>query len=797
MNIEEQPSIINQFSKFSILGLVCFVFVVILLCSYWTSVLIVEKKDLWGASVETQVSPSLKKGLDEASREIKKVARNARLSVYIDGNQHSYGDLIYSEIVRILSSSANQSTALKAIYLVDEMDSVIAKSEQGIFYKDRLEKQEEGNQVKSPLIDGVFKDSKSGEIFAAIRNPISSISSTNKYSIIGFVSIDNIVNKSVANQGDGDFIWWNGVSLIPSRKLGAHALNNAGLKDELLNGSSLFKHGNNYWLASSVSDQNYIVVEIDNPNFGYADYALRHISILILLGIFSFLYIKVEQRLRHRFQKTISNLANSSTKALLDPSTFDFHEGAVISATYKEIIDAQAMSIRELEHLAYKDPLTGFLNNRSFMIEVDKLVNKKDTEFILLSIEVNHFDRIATAHGAPIANQMLVYLSEKIHDFLELQKIEPFDSKSDSGYILGLLSAQKFGIVFNSKNRSVDERYLAQNIISMTKRTIRINNNEVFITTNVGTSHFPYDAQNCNDLVQRSKIALEKSLQISEGSYCIYSGEFQGDLVRLETLQSDMHRAQKRNEFRLEYQPIFNEKQVTIGVEALVRWNHPSFGNISPDEFISIAEGNGFIVDIGYWVLIHACQQIGQWKSNGFRKMVMSINVSGKQLLDIDFASKVFHAIEVAGATPGDISLEITETTAMNIDDTIQKNIASIKEYGVKISMDDFGTGHSSLSRLVDMKVDTIKIDRSFVQDIESNETKLKLVKSICEMSKALELDVICEGVENLSQLSILKGLGIRKFQGFVYSKPLSGLKIEERLRTQGSNVISIDMRKH
>lgn len=797
MSNKTKPSIFELFSRFHTVqfGVLCVL--VISLTAYWGSLSVSEKSEQWEVFVSDKFETNFSHELNDILSDVYSLTSFPLLSAFLETADQPASDLIRRKIIGQLASTTTEHDALTNLSVLDDSNNVLVESHVKSFNKSAL--QRVTPSIDAPRLganfDGIFRNEFTGEFYFGLKMKNKKPGVKDDSWIYSYISISKIVTLASDEFGNGGYLLWNGREPIIN-ELTTNEADFSGLADANRHSETgVFQFKDNVWLSYNLGENTFFV-QLNDPHLGLSVYLWEIVLSILILATLGLAISTSKSKIKQQFDSAIAEFTKGDLSRLTDPDSFRYREGQLIASSYRPHINILNQKVRELEQLAFKDPLTGFLNNRSFLIEVDALTLKKDSEFIVLSIDVNHFERISTAHGMSVANQMLVYLAEKISDFLMLQSIQPFEGYQH-GFVIGMVAPHRFGVIFNGKDKNIDESYLAQNIINMTKRTIRINNNEIFVTTNIGTSFYPYDAQNCHDLLQRASIALEKSKNVAEAHYCVYSGEFQGDLVRVETLQSDMHRAQKQEEFRLLYQPVFNDRNKTVGVEALIRWNHPTFGLISPDEFIAIAEGNGAIVDIGYWIIIHACKQAAQWRKNGLRQLTMSINVSCKQLLDRDFAHKVFHAVEASGIDPSKLCLEITETIAMNADDTIQRNIASIKEHGIQISMDDFGTGHSSLARLIDMQVDVIKIDRNFVKNIETSQAKLRIVKSISEMSKALELDIICEGVENLSQLTLLKEMGIKKFQGFVFSKPVSEQKIEERIRSESNNVVSIDMRKH
>jgi len=266
---------------------------------------------------------------------------------------------------------------------------------------------------------------------------------------------------------------------------------------------------------------------------------------------------------------------------------------------------------------------------------------------------------------------------------------------------------------------------------------------------------------------------MYKAKKSGKNSFCFYEAEMQVIAEATLALEHDLRQALEQNEFSLHYQPQINSFEKVVSAEALLRWQQPKRGMVSPADFIPLAEESGLIIPMGQWVLISACTQLQQWLEQGIEMQHISVNVSPKQFRQNDFITQVQSALAQSGLAAEKLMLEITEGIVLdNIDDTIKK-MDILKKMGIQFSIDDFGTGYSSLSYLKRLPIDELKIDQSFVRDISSDKDDAEIVATIIAMATHLKLMVVAEGVENVQQLEFLVQNGCSLFQGYHFSKPL------------------------
>ena len=340
-------------------------------------------------------------------------------------------------------------------------------------------------------------------------------------------------------------------------------------------------------------------------------------------------------------------------------------------------------------------------------------------------------------------------------------------------------------VVTNLRNIAGIEK-VAHKIISSINQPFEINGHDIRTSSSLGITLYPFsENDDVYTLVKQADSAMYQAKRIGKNSFQYYTAQLYHADTRKARVSNAIKSALPLGQFEVFYQPRINLQNAKIvGAEALLRLNHPELGMISPAEFIPIAESNNLIHDIGEWVLIQACKQLQKWldHSGAFR---MSVNVSARQLECDRFVNQLRDVLQETGVCPDNLEIEITEGVLVSSSEQANTALRAIKEMGVKISLDDFGAGYSSLNYLKRFAIDVLKIDRSFVMDIGSNADTNVIIKAIIGLAKNLHLDVTAEGIENLSQLQFLNENGCHEGQGFYFSKPIPVHQFEEMLFKQ------------
>jgi EAL domain-containing protein (putative c-di-GMP-specific phosphodiesterase class I) len=337
---------------------------------------------------------------------------------------------------------------------------------------------------------------------------------------------------------------------------------------------------------------------------------------------------------------------------------------------------------------------------------------------------------------------------------------------------------------------------MARKILQVLSEPFVIQKRELFIEASIGIGLYPADGKDAEMLVANVDTAMYRAKETGRNSFQFFTRRMQEQSQERAAMESGLRRALPREEFVLHYQPILRlATRVPIGVEALVRWMHPEKGILAPREFIPLAEDAGLITRVGEWVLRRACEQARSWQVRGVPKLRVSVNVSAHQFQQREFAAAVRRIVEETGLPPASLDLEITESVAMRDLAHTGRMLTELTDFGVQISMDDFGTGHSSLNYLKHFPIRRLKIDQSFVAGMARHEKDKAIVATIISIAGNLGLDVTAEGVETEEQAALLAGMGCPDVQGFLFGRPVPAEQLEAFLglgpKPPGVDVVS------
>jgi EAL domain-containing protein (putative c-di-GMP-specific phosphodiesterase class I) len=321
---------------------------------------------------------------------------------------------------------------------------------------------------------------------------------------------------------------------------------------------------------------------------------------------------------------------------------------------------------------------------------------------------------------------------------------------------------------------------IGEAIVRACRRPYVLQHQEYEGTASVGATLFQGNAETVDELLKRADLAMYQAKAQRRNKLCLFDPAMESTAASRFALLTDLKKALPNGEIELHYQPQVSSERRVLGCEALLRWRHPQLGMVPPGEFIPLAEADGLIVDLGYWVLDTACSQLAAWaRIPEMQQLTMAVNVSIRQFLDSRFVHFVERALRVSGANPHQLKLEVTESFMMDrVDDVIAKMV-TLKAHGIGFSMDDFGTGYSSLSQLKRLPLDQLKIDQSFVRDVLSGAMDASIVRTIIALGTSLHLAVIAEGVETLEQQQFLEAHGCFAYQGYYYSRALPSAEFE------------------
>jgi diguanylate cyclase (GGDEF)-like protein/PAS domain S-box-containing protein len=456
-------------------------------------------------------------------------------------------------------------------------------------------------------------------------------------------------------------------------------------------------------------------------------------------------------------------------------------EKCIIACTIRDITRKKEDE-RRITHMAYHDGLTDLPNRRLFNDQLKQYVNKAKDNFeplALLYLDMDRFKYINDSLGHFIGDVVLCEISKLLnhcmrnHDFV------------------ARVGGDEFNIILPNTNRETAlER--AEFILKEFRKPIYIDNYELFITTSIGISVFPYDGEDATILSKNADAALYRAKEAGKNQYNVFHSGMNLQSYRKFIMQNDLRKALERKELKLVYQPKLDiETKQINGAEALIRWEHPNWGTIMPSEFIPLAEETGAIIEIGEWVLRTVCEQIKVWEEKGIPPIRMAVNFSARQFLQKDLSAKVAAVLTETETDPGLIEIEITESVILGNEMIITRLFHHLKKLGIHLTIDDFGTGYSSLNYLRRFSFETLKIDKSFIQELSNKHTEgIALIQSIISLAKALNMSVIAEGVETEEQLNLLKELQCQEMQGYLYSPPVSSEKFECLLNENRTNTM-------
>lgn len=441
---------------------------------------------------------------------------------------------------------------------------------------------------------------------------------------------------------------------------------------------------------------------------------------------------------------------------------------------------ARKKAEQRLRYDALHDSVTGLPNRVFLMEQVERSLQQAqehpDYLFAILFIDLDRFKMVNDSLGHLIGDQLLVAIAYTLKNCIAHQGI------------VSRLGGDEFIILLENLQETQDAVKVAQQICQALEAPFIVNGQAFFITASIGITFNSSVHLKAIDLLRNADLAMYRAKENGKARYAVFEPEMHAKISRQLTLENHLRVALERQEFLLHYQPIISlETQTLIGFEALIRWQHPEQGLVSPSEFIPIAEETGLIVPLGKWVLIESCRQLKAWQRQfpNFNSLKMSVNLSSRQLQQFDLSETIDEVLARTGLSGNCLKLEITESLLMQNPENSIETLLKLQERQIEISIDDFGTGYSSLSYLHHLPVNTLKIDRSFVSRMDQDQENLDIVEAIINLAHHLRIDVVAEGIETTEQLRKLKILGCESGQGYLFSAPMNAQNIQHYLSNQ------------
>ena len=449
------------------------------------------------------------------------------------------------------------------------------------------------------------------------------------------------------------------------------------------------------------------------------------------------------------------------------------HTGRTLYTGVFSDVSETKKSERLIENLAYYDPLTELPNRQLLLDRLDvamTLAKANSQELAVLLIDIDHFKQINDSLGHSVGDSILKHVAARLS----------VDLKPE--FTLARIGGDEFILLLNCSNVSKVSGK-AQRLLDLLSTPIMYDGSEFYLSLSIGCAVYPNDGLTRSDLIKNAETAMYRAKAQGRNRFCLYSPDMNAQFKERLLVEFQLRRALKRDEFHLLYQPKVSLQSGEIqGVEALIRWSNPSLGNISPDQFILLAENLGLIPDIGYWVLAEAAEQAVKWQREANKAFIVSVNVSAKQFIANQLVDQVKQVLSDTGLAPHLLDLEVTESSLIDDLSLATNNLMQLRELGVQVSLDDFGTGYSSLSKLNQLPLDTLKIDRSFINAIPGDQESEAIVSTIIFLAHKLSLKVVAEGVEEKAQMQFLMDLACEEMQGYYFSKPVSAETISQML---------------
>lgn len=437
----------------------------------------------------------------------------------------------------------------------------------------------------------------------------------------------------------------------------------------------------------------------------------------------------------------------------------------------------------QLRQSIFYDWLTELPNQSFIRLRLVEALSeiKKDAirSFAFLYIDIKRFKAINTRLGLWAGDQLLMMVAQRLSAQLR------------SGDIAARFGADDFVVLLREVNGEQETRQIADQIQRQLLVPYQLSAQEIRVQFDIGIAMGTPLYQQPEDLIRDACTAMEYAKGSGSQNYAIFHQTMHLQSLTRVQLEHDLASAIWQNELRVCYQPIISLEDLSlVAFEALVRWQHPTLGLLSPDQFISIAEDSGLIVPIGAWILREACEQIQQWRQQTNFPISMHVNLSARQLDQLDLFSSIQKILAETHLDSKGLKLEITESMVFNNLEYAASVLRKIKSLGIQLSMDDFGTGYASLSYLRQLPIDNLKIDRSFVETIDTTGTESEIIQAVIQLAHSLNIDVVAEGVETLEQARFLQGLGCEYAQGYLFAKPLDAVDAEKLLNHNFSDCL-------
>jgi diguanylate cyclase (GGDEF)-like protein len=440
-------------------------------------------------------------------------------------------------------------------------------------------------------------------------------------------------------------------------------------------------------------------------------------------------------------------------------------DGNLLTRSLRYAIERKRAEER-LAYLAQYDPLTGLPNRALFqdrMMAAMRHAERNKSIVVLMFLDLDHFKDINDTLGHNAGDELLKDVSKRLHSCVRDEDT------------IARLGGDEFTVILQDISHREDAASIARKILDALSNPFTLNGEKVFVTTSIGIAGYPTCGDSAEAVIRNADTALYRAKREGRNSYRFFEAEMNIEVSERMTMINDLRHAVQKKEFVLYYQPLIEAaSDEVIGMEALLRWQHPERGLLPAKEFVPLLEETGLIIPVGEWVLNEVCLQNRLWQRAGCPPLCMSVNLSVQQFLKCDLVSVVASALENSQLDPKLLQLEITESILMDHSSGTLKTLQCLHNLGVRLAIDDFGTGYSSLSYLKKYPFDILKFDRSFVEEMETSENGAAIVAAVIDLGHSINMSVIAEGVETEHQLGLLHDRGCDQFQGYLFARPMS-----------------------
>ena len=453
---------------------------------------------------------------------------------------------------------------------------------------------------------------------------------------------------------------------------------------------------------------------------------------------------------------------------------------AVLKHRVKSVV-AKVIAERKVQLLAYRDNLTGLPNRLLFADRLEQAVmrfERSRTSMALMLVDIDDFKLVNDSFGHEAGDKLIKAVGDLISKSLR---------RADT---IARLGGDEFAVIIEGIDGPEDAISIADNLTTILEHNVRLDDQETYTSASIGIAVFPGDGKDARTLLKNADTAMFRAKENGRHCFQFYKPEMSVSAMERLDLENSLKAAFENDEFLIHYQPVIDiHKNEVVGVEALLRWQHPDKGMIQPSDFVSIVEDCGLIVALGEWLIFSVCKQIKVWHEAGLKNQNVSINLSPRQFKEQDLVALFTQAMAENGLDGSSLSVEVTERTLIDNVGEVESTLKKLRGMGLQILLDDFGTGYASLAYLKEFPVDVVKIDRAFVTGIPDSEEDSSIVDAIAGLTRGLKLALHAEGVENERQLNVLKSIGCQYAQGFYWSKPLPGDEYEQFYMNQIYNI--------